>query len=259
MTITRSATRKLPEVTLAFWIMKIAATTLGETAGDLFSQTLRLGYFPTTLALFLVFVVTLVIQLRSAHYQPFCYWTVILSTSMAGTTLSDFMNREADWAVPAARGGLGRVDEVHGAVRGERQVGRLDPFETPELAGLRQVAALRQWLPSHRRRRVRAAGQVAPGNGTRRAGPRDDVDVGAVQPAALQTHHGCAVHGSQVSYQRHDFFRRPPGRYRDSAEDSYPYGALPDGNLLFRCPACVCHGRNHACRMDEKSGRAEFR
>ncbi|MEU7641963.1 hypothetical protein AB0C11_39085 [Streptomyces sp. NPDC039016] len=91
----RSVMKKLPEVTLAFWIMKIAATTLGETAGDLFSQTLKLGYFLTTIALFLVFVVTLVVQLRSKRYNPFFYWTVILSTSMAGTTVSDFMNRDA--------------------------------------------------------------------------------------------------------------------------------------------------------------------
>ncbi|MFG2729196.1 hypothetical protein [Streptomyces canus] len=82
-------------MTLAFWIMKIAATTLGETAGDLFAQTLELGYFLTTIALFLIFVVTLVVQLRSSHYNPFFYWTVILSTSMAGTTTSDFMNRDA--------------------------------------------------------------------------------------------------------------------------------------------------------------------
>ncbi|WP_261801844.1 hypothetical protein [Streptomyces sp. ISID311] len=87
--------KKLPEVTLAFWIMKIAATTLGETAGDLFAQTLKLGYFLTTIALFVVFVVTLVVQLRSKRYNPFFYWTVILSTSMAGTTMSDFMNRDA--------------------------------------------------------------------------------------------------------------------------------------------------------------------
>lgn len=87
--------KKLPEVTLAFWVMKVAATTLGETAGDLFSQTLKLGYFLTTLALFLVFIVTLVVQLTSKRYNPFFYWTVILSTSMAGTTMSDFMNREA--------------------------------------------------------------------------------------------------------------------------------------------------------------------
>ncbi|MFC9621688.1 hypothetical protein ACFTXM_17350 [Streptomyces sp. NPDC056930] len=91
----RYVMKKLPEVTLAFWIMKIAATTLGETAGDLFSQTLRLGYFLTTIALFLVFVLTLVVQLRSKRYNPFFYWTVILSTSMAGTTMSDFMNRDA--------------------------------------------------------------------------------------------------------------------------------------------------------------------
>ncbi|MEU5434939.1 hypothetical protein AB0G73_16410 [Streptomyces sp. NPDC020719] len=92
---TMAVTRKLPEVTLAFWIMKIAATTLGETAGDLFAQTMKLGYFLTTIALFLVFVVTLLVQLRSSRYNPFCYWTVILSTSTAGTTMSDFMNRDA--------------------------------------------------------------------------------------------------------------------------------------------------------------------
>ncbi|MEV4135535.1 hypothetical protein AB0J72_25570 [Dactylosporangium sp. NPDC049742] len=91
----RYVMKKLPEVTLAFWIMKIAATTLGETAGDLFAQTLKLGYFLTTIALFGIFVITLLVQLRSRRYNPFCYWTVILSTSMAGTTMSDFMNRNA--------------------------------------------------------------------------------------------------------------------------------------------------------------------
>ncbi|MEV1170506.1 hypothetical protein [Nonomuraea sp. NPDC049784] len=88
-------TKKLPEVTLAFWIMKVAATTLGETAGDLFAQTLKVGYFLTTVGLFLIFLVTLVIQIASKRYNPFFYWTVILSTSMAGTTMSDFMNRDA--------------------------------------------------------------------------------------------------------------------------------------------------------------------
>ncbi|MFI5934223.1 hypothetical protein [Actinoplanes sp. NPDC051494] len=86
--------KKLPEITLIFWIMKIAATTLGETAGDMISQTLKLGYFLSTVALFAIFVVTLVVQLRSQRYNPVYYWTVILSTSMAGTTLSDFMNRD---------------------------------------------------------------------------------------------------------------------------------------------------------------------
>ncbi|MFD9282505.1 hypothetical protein ACFWD7_35455 [Streptomyces mirabilis] len=67
----------------------------GGTAGDLFAQTLKIGYFLTTVALFLLFVVTLVVQLRSRRYNPFFYRTVILSTSMAGTTMSDFMNRDA--------------------------------------------------------------------------------------------------------------------------------------------------------------------
>ncbi|WP_030932879.1 membrane protein [Streptomyces sp. NRRL B-24720] len=91
----KNLVKKLPEVTLAFWITKIAATTLGETAGDLFAQTLGLGYFLTTIALFVIFVATLIVQLRSRRYNPFFYWTVILSTSMAGTTMSDFMNRDA--------------------------------------------------------------------------------------------------------------------------------------------------------------------
>ncbi|WP_344886184.1 hypothetical protein [Nonomuraea antimicrobica] len=75
--------------------MKVAATTLGETSGDLFAQTLKVGYFLTTVGLFLIFLVTLVVQLASKRYNPFFYWTVILSTSMAGTTMSDFMNRDA--------------------------------------------------------------------------------------------------------------------------------------------------------------------
>src|SRR3954463_11766041 len=104
----RYVLRKLPEVTLAFWVMKIAATTLGETAGDLFAQTLALGYFLTTIALFAAFLGTLAVQLRSRRYNPFLYWTVILSTSMAGTTMSDFMNRDASvrYLAPGA-GSLG--------------------------------------------------------------------------------------------------------------------------------------------------------
>ncbi|MCU7728149.1 hypothetical protein ODJ79_30905 [Actinoplanes sp. KI2] len=102
----RAVLKKLPEITLAFWIMKVAATTLGETAGDLIAQTLRLGYFLSTVTLFAIFVVTLVIQLRSRRYNPIYYWTVILSTSMAGTTLSDFMNRDTHYLAPGT-GSLG--------------------------------------------------------------------------------------------------------------------------------------------------------
>ena len=84
---------KLPEITLAFWVMKICATTLGETAGDLLSMTLNVGYAVSSIILLSVFLVTLIGQLLSRSYHPALYWTVILATSTAGTTMSDFMDR----------------------------------------------------------------------------------------------------------------------------------------------------------------------
>jgi uncharacterized membrane-anchored protein len=88
-----AAIQKLPEITLLFWIMKIAATTLGETAGDLFSMTLNIGYAMSSVLLIGVFLATLVTQLRAKTFHPALYWLVILSTSTAGTTMSDFMDR----------------------------------------------------------------------------------------------------------------------------------------------------------------------
>lgn len=84
---------KLPQITLAFWVMKICATTLGETAGDLLSMTLNVGYAISSLILISVFVLTLITQLMAKTYKPLLYWIVILSTSTAGTTMSDFMDR----------------------------------------------------------------------------------------------------------------------------------------------------------------------
>lgn len=84
---------KLPEITLAFWVMKICATTLGETAGDLLSMTLNVGYAMSSLILISAFLVTLGLQLFSKSHNPVLYWIVILSTSTAGTTMSDFMDR----------------------------------------------------------------------------------------------------------------------------------------------------------------------
>ena len=89
----RGSLGKLPAVTAAFWVMKICATTLGETAGDLVSMTLNLGYAASSVLLLSVFAATLVTQLASAKYHPFLYWGVILSTSTAGTTMSDYMDR----------------------------------------------------------------------------------------------------------------------------------------------------------------------
>jgi uncharacterized membrane-anchored protein len=87
------AMNKLPQITLAFWVMKICATTLGETAGDLLSMTLNVGYAMSSLILISVFVLTLITQLMAKTYKPLLYWLVILSTSTAGTTMSDFMDR----------------------------------------------------------------------------------------------------------------------------------------------------------------------
>ena len=84
---------KLPQITVSFWIMKICATTLGETAGDLLSMTLNIGYAVSSAILLSFFFVTLVIQLFSKKYNPVIYWAVILATSTAGTTMSDYIDR----------------------------------------------------------------------------------------------------------------------------------------------------------------------
>ncbi len=84
---------KIAQVTAAFWIMKICATTLGETAGDLLSMTMNVGYALSSIILLSLFFVSLVAQLRSPKFHPLIYWTVILTTSTAGTTMSDFMDR----------------------------------------------------------------------------------------------------------------------------------------------------------------------
>jgi uncharacterized membrane-anchored protein len=89
----RQIWNKLPELTLLFWITKITATTLGETGGDLLAQTLGVGYATSTLIFFAFFLVMVSIQLASKRYIPPVYWAVIVATSTAGTTMSDYMDR----------------------------------------------------------------------------------------------------------------------------------------------------------------------
>jgi uncharacterized membrane-anchored protein len=84
---------KLPQITAFFWIMKICATTLGETAGDQLSHTMNLGYALSSAILIGIFLVALTTQLIAKSYSPFLYWAVILATSTAGTTMSDYMDR----------------------------------------------------------------------------------------------------------------------------------------------------------------------
>lgn len=85
--------KKLPAITLSFWIIKICATTLGETGGDMLSMTLNIGYAISSLLLASVFMLALGTQLVSKHYHPWLFWTVILSTSTVGTTISDYIDR----------------------------------------------------------------------------------------------------------------------------------------------------------------------
>jgi uncharacterized membrane-anchored protein len=84
---------KVPEVTLIFWIIKIAATTLGETGGDTVTMTLNWGYLLGT-ALFLALLVALVIcQIAAKKFHPFLYWATIVASTTAGTTMADFADR----------------------------------------------------------------------------------------------------------------------------------------------------------------------
>lgn len=86
---------KVPQATAVFWLVKILATTVGETGGDALSMTLKLGYAVATLVFVVFFVVTLAIQVRSRSYHPAAYWAVVVATTTVGTTTSDFLDRTA--------------------------------------------------------------------------------------------------------------------------------------------------------------------
>jgi uncharacterized membrane-anchored protein len=84
---------KVPQVTLAFWIVKILATTVGETGGDALSMTLNLGYAVSSLIFLAFFAVTLAAQVTSRRYHPVWYWAVVVATTTVGTTTSDYLDR----------------------------------------------------------------------------------------------------------------------------------------------------------------------
>ena len=89
----RDALSKVPMVTLAFWLIKICATTLGETGGDALSMTMKLGYAVSSLIFLAFFAVTLAVQVASKKYHPFAYWSVVVATTTVGTTMSDYLDR----------------------------------------------------------------------------------------------------------------------------------------------------------------------
>src|SRR5712675_2076676 len=84
---------KVPEITLIFWVIKIAATTLGETGGDAVSMSMNLGYLVGTGIFSVIFMVAVVAQVSAKKFHPFLYWTTIIATTTVGTTLADFADR----------------------------------------------------------------------------------------------------------------------------------------------------------------------
>jgi len=91
--LTERAPSKVPEVTLLFWVIKIAATTLGETGGDAVTMSLGLGYLVGTAAFAVVFVAAVAAQIRTDAFRPALYWLTIVATTTVGTTLADFADR----------------------------------------------------------------------------------------------------------------------------------------------------------------------
>lgn len=89
----QAAVTKVPEVTLVFWLMKIAATTLGETGGDAVSMSLNLGYLVGTGIFAVVFLAAVFAQIRARQFHPTLYWITIIATTTVGTTLADFADR----------------------------------------------------------------------------------------------------------------------------------------------------------------------
>jgi uncharacterized membrane-anchored protein len=88
-----TAVSKAPEVTLYFWIVKILATTLGETGGDAVTMSMNLGYLVGTGIFAIIFIVAVTSQIAMKRFHPFLYWAVIVATTTAGTTLADFLDR----------------------------------------------------------------------------------------------------------------------------------------------------------------------
>ena len=88
-----TALSKVPELTLIFWLIKILATTLGETAGDALSMSMDLGYLVSTAIFGALFLVAVSAQIKAKQFHPFLYWATIIATTTVGTTLADYATR----------------------------------------------------------------------------------------------------------------------------------------------------------------------
>ena len=93
MKSTEHALTKVPEITLGFWLIKIAATTLGETGGDAVTMSMHLGYLIGTGIFAAIFLAAVMAQIRASGFHPFLYWLTIIATTTVGTTMADFADR----------------------------------------------------------------------------------------------------------------------------------------------------------------------
>jgi uncharacterized membrane-anchored protein len=100
--LVQEALSKAPQATLMFWLVKICATTVGETGGDAMSMSLKLGYLTATLIFLGFFVVTVAFQVGARRYHPLVYWLVVVATTTVGTTTSDFIDRTLHLGYPAS-------------------------------------------------------------------------------------------------------------------------------------------------------------
>jgi uncharacterized membrane-anchored protein len=89
----QSSLSKVPEVVLGFWIIKVLATTLGETGGDAVSMSMNLGYLVSTGIFMVIFIAAVAAQITARQFHPFLYWLTIIASTTVGTTLADFADR----------------------------------------------------------------------------------------------------------------------------------------------------------------------
>ena len=91
--VANTALSKVPELTLIFWVIKVLATTLGETAGDALSMSMNLGYLVSTAIFAAIFFAAVIAQIKAKQFHPFIYWVTIIATTTVGTTLADYADR----------------------------------------------------------------------------------------------------------------------------------------------------------------------
>jgi uncharacterized membrane-anchored protein len=130
------AMSKVPAITLGFWIIKILATTLGETAGDTVTMSMDLGYLAGTAIFLSVFVILVIFQIRARRYSAPLYWATIVASTTAGTTMADFADRSLGMGYAGGSAILlGCVAATLGLWRWKEGSVSVNTIETPRVEG----------------------------------------------------------------------------------------------------------------------------